>query len=50
MDLTPEADVEVIRESISEKLDRPIVNSRNKFWRDSNQRKTPTSPLILVTL
>ena len=36
---------EVIRDVVSQKLYRPIVNTSNKIWRDSTQTKTPTSPL-----
>ena len=39
------AEDEVIRESVSHKLDRHLVNPSDKVWRDSNQTKTPTSPL-----
>ena len=44
MYFTPEGDDEVIMEEISHKLDRPLVNPSYKFWRDSTQTKTPTSP------
>ena len=42
MDFTPEAEDEVIREAVSQKLDIPSVNLPNKVWRDSTQTKTPT--------
>ena len=41
---TPESEDEVISESVSHKLDRPIVNPQNKVWRDSAQTKSPISP------
>ena len=44
MDFTPEAEDEVIREAVSQKLDIPSVNLPNKVWRDSTQAKTPDSP------
>ena len=44
MDFTPEDEDEVIREAVSQKLDRPLVNPSNNFWRDSPQTKNPTSP------
>ena len=40
---TPEAEYGVIREAVSQKLDRSLVNTSNKFWRDSTQTKYPTS-------
>ena len=40
----PEAEDEVIRESVSHKLDRHLVNPSNKVWRDSPKIRTPTSP------
>ena len=43
MDFTPEVEDKVIRDEVSNKLDRPIVNPSNKFWRDSTQTKTKTS-------
>ena len=39
----PEAEDEVIREAISHKLDRPLVNPLNRFLMDSTQTKTPNS-------
>ena len=45
MDFTPEVEYEVIREAVSHKLDRHIINPSNKVWRDSTQTKTPNSPL-----
>ena len=44
MYFTPEVEYEVISDEVSQKLDRTIVNPRNKVWRDSTQIKTPTSP------
>ena len=44
MDLTPYAEDEFIREAVSHKLDRTIVNPSNKCWRDSTQPKNKTSP------
>ena len=43
MDFNPEAEDEVIREAVSHKLDRFLVNPSNKVWRDSTQNKAPTS-------
>ena len=43
MDFTPESEEEFIREALSHKLDRPLVNPSNKVWRDSNQTKDQTS-------
>ena len=40
-----EAEDKVIRDSVSQKLDRPLVKPSNKVWRDSTQNKAPTSPL-----
>ena len=37
MDFTPEYEDEVIMEAVLHKLDRPIVNTSKKVWRDSNQ-------------
>ena len=44
MEFTPEAEDEVISDSVSKKLDRPLVNSSKKVRRDSTQTKTPISP------
>ena len=44
MVFTPENEYKVIREEVSHKLDRPLVNLSNKVWRDSTQTKTTTSP------
>ena len=44
MDFTTEPNNEVIREAISHKLDRPLLNSSNKVWRDSTKTKATTSP------
>ena len=43
MYFTPEAEDKVIRDTVSHKLDRPLVNTQNKVWRDSNKTKNPTS-------
>ena len=43
MDFTTEAQYEVIREAVSQKLDRPIFNTSHKFWRDSTQTKYQNS-------
>ena len=48
MYFTPEAKNEVIRETVSHKSDRTIVNPSNKFWRDSTQTKNPTSTFQIV--
>ena len=37
MDFTPEVEDEVIRDSVSQKLDRPLFNPSNKVWTDSTQ-------------
>ena len=50
MDFTPEVEIEVIREAVSQKLDRPLVHPSNKFGRDSNQIKIQIHLFILVTL
>ena len=42
MNLTPEAEDGVIRESVSQQLDRRLVNQPNKVWRYSIQTKAPT--------
>ena len=47
MGFNPEADDEVIRESVSQKLDRSLVKPSNKVWIDSTQTKAPTSPLYI---
>ena len=44
MYFTPEAKYEGMRESVSHKLDIPLVNSSKKVWRNSTQNKAPTSP------
>ena len=44
MDFNPEAEDEVIREAVSQKLDISLVKPREKVWRDSTQTKAPTSP------
>ena len=44
MDFTPGFEDDVIREAVSHKLDRALVNPSNKVWGDSTQTKTPTSP------
>ena len=45
MDFTPGVEDEVIREAVSHKLYRNLINPSNKVWRDSTQTKTPNSPL-----
>ena len=44
IDFTPEVKDEVIRDAVSHKLDRPLVNQSDKLCRNSTQTKTPTSP------
>ena len=44
MDFTPEVEDEVIRDSISHKLDITLVSTSNKVWRNSTKNKTPLSP------
>ena len=44
MDSTPEAKYQVIREAVSNKLDRTLVNPSTKVWRDSTKTKTPNLP------
>ena len=44
MDFTPEIEDAVIKEEVSQKLGRPLVNPSNKVWRYSTQTKNPTSP------
>ena len=44
MDFNPEAEDEVIREAVSQKLDRSLVKPSKKVWIDSTQTKAPTSP------
>ena len=44
MGFTPEAEDEAIREAVPHKLDTPLFNPSNEFWRESTQTKTPTSP------
>ena len=44
MDFNAILEDEVIRDAVSHKLDRPLVNSSNKVWRDSTKTKTPTLP------
>ena len=44
MDFTPDSEDEVIRGTVSHKLDRYLVNTSNKFWRDSAQNKAPNLP------
>ena len=39
MDSTPESEYKFIREAVSKKLDRHILNPSNKVWRDSIQIK-----------
>ena len=42
MDFTQDVEDEVIMEAVSQKLDRTLVNPRNKVWRDSMKTKNPT--------
>ena len=44
MDLIPEVDDEFIRDKVSQKLYRPLVNLSNKVWIYWTQTKTKTSP------
>ena len=44
MDFYPDVEDEFIRYAVSHKLDRPLVNTPNKVWRDSTKTKTPPSP------
>ena len=44
MNSTPEAEYDVIREAVSYKLCRPLVNKSNKVCRYLTQTKTPNSP------
>ena len=44
MDFNPEAEYEVIRESVSHKLYTSLINPSNKVWRESTQNKDLTSP------
>ena len=44
MYFTPEYEGKVIRESVSHKLDRPLVNPLKLFLRDSTKTKAPTPP------
>ena len=41
---TPDGEDEVIRDAISQKIDRSLANSSSKFWRESTKTKTTTSP------
>ena len=43
MDFTPEAEYEVIRDGVSQKLDIPVLNQSIKVWRNSSQTEAPTS-------
>ena len=45
MDFTLDVEYEVIREAVSHKLDRHLINPSNKVFRDSTQTKTPNSPI-----
>ena len=45
MDFIPEVEDEFIRESVTHKLDRPLINISNKVCRDSTQSKTQNSHL-----
>ena len=44
MDFNPEAEYEVIRESVSHKLDISLVKPTKKVWRESTKNKDLTSP------
>ena len=43
MDFNPEVEHEAIMEEVQQKLDRPIVNPSNNFWRDLTRTKNPIS-------
>ena len=43
MNFNPQVEDTFIREAVSHKLDIPLVNPSNKFWRDSTQTETPSS-------
>ena len=47
MDFTPEAEDEVIREAVSQKLDIPLFNLSKTVWSDSTQARTITSPFYI---
>ena len=44
MDSTTQVEDEVIRDAVSHKLDRPLVNPYNNLWRESTKNITPSSP------
>ena len=44
MDFISEVEDEGIRDAVSQKLDRPLVNPSNELFRDSTQTKSLTSP------
>ena len=44
MDFNPYIEDEVFRGAVSQRLDRPLDNPPNKFWRDSTQTKNKTLP------
>ena len=44
MDFIPDVEDEAIRDTVSHKLDIPLVNPSTKSWRDLKQIKTPTPP------
>ena len=50
IDFTPEAEDEVIRDSVSHKLDRPRLNPINKVWIESTKKKLQLHLYRLVTL
>ena len=45
MDFTPEVEYGVIREVVSHKIERPLLNPSNKFWIKSTLSITPNSHL-----
>ena len=50
MGFISEVEDEVIREAVSHKLNRHLVNPSNKAWRNSTQNKFQLHPFMLVTL
>ena len=47
MDFTPEVEDEGISNAVSHILDRPLVNTSKKVWRDSTQTQNP-NPTFLI--
>ena len=43
MGFTLEVEDEIIIEDFSNKLERPLINPSNKFWRYLKKSRTPTS-------